>query len=321
MSVIVLLAVPLLLAAVVATVAVLVVALTRPAPAPSEAAAAARRHGATVAVAAWLALLVTPLVVLPGLRAIGTVDPGLLAGLAAGVAPTTAGLAALGVHALGERAWPRPTGTVRRAHLTPRRARDVVPVWLGGLTAVWCVALLVVLVTAARTATPDGRRINRVDGAMVSTASPYPGWSYGLPIALGTALLVVATALVLRQVASRPAVVDADPAYDAASRRLSGHRVLRGTQLVLAATLAAVLWVAGQALGRVDLPGEAVTCVVLALVVGGTGLVAAVVPAAPATPAGTHDAHAATGAVRAAADVTPGPAPHLGSTRPPAPPR
>lgn len=311
MSVIVLLAVPLLLTAVLATVIVLVVALTRPAPAPSEAAAAARRHGGVVAAAAGLALVLTPLLLVPGLRAIGGVSPGLLEGLAAGLVPSAAGLAALAVHTLGERAWPRPTGTVRRAHLTPRRARDVVPVWLGGLTVVWSVALLVVLVAAGRSATPDGRRINRVDGAMVSTASPYPGWFYGLPILVGAILLVGATALVLRQVARRPAVLDADPAYDAASRRLSGHRVLRGTQLVLAATLAAVLWVAGQALGRVDLPGAAVTCVVLALVVGGTGLVAALVPAPPALPAGADGAHGPLGTPRAGG--APGSAPHSGS--------
>jgi hypothetical protein len=285
MSVIVLLVLPLIMAAVLAVVVLVVVALTRSAPAPSEAAAAARRHGGVVAAAAWLALVATPVLLLPALRGIGTISPGLLEGLATGLLPSAAGLAALGVHALGERAWPRPTGTVRRAHLTPRRARDVVPVWLGRLTAAWGVVLMVVLVALGATATPDGRRITRVQDAMVSTASPYPGWFYGAPIAIGTLLLLAATALVLRQVARRPAVVDADPEYDAASRRLSGHRVLRGSQLVVALTLAAVLWVAGGALGRVDLTGAAITSLVLAVAVGLTGLFATLVPAAPATPA------------------------------------
>jgi hypothetical protein len=54
-------------------------------------------------------------------------------------------------------------------------------------------------------------------------------------------------------VAHRPAVVDADPAYDDASRRLSAHRVLRGVQLGLALSLAGVLWWTAAACINVEL--------------------------------------------------------------------
>ena len=42
-----------------------------------------------------------------------------------GVIPFAAGIAFLGVHAIGERTWPRPTGSIRRAALVARSARDV----------------------------------------------------------------------------------------------------------------------------------------------------------------------------------------------------
>jgi hypothetical protein len=83
-------------------------------------------------------------------------------------------------------------------------------------------------------------------------------------------------------------VIDADPAYDAASRRLSAHRVLRGAQLLLAGTLAGVLVVTGVGVLMVDADssgiGIAVSC--LGGLVGVTGVGLAIVPARPAVPAG-----------------------------------
>src|SRR5665811_2059578 len=88
-------------------------------------------------------------------------------------------------------------------------------------------------------------------------------------------------------VARRPAVIDADPDYDAASRRLSAHRVLRGTQLLLAGSLAGVLVVSGIGVLMVDADsssiGNAASLLGYAIAVVGVGL--AIVPARPAAPA------------------------------------
>lgn len=268
-------------AAVVLVVVLLVQSSRRPAPAPSEAAEAARRHGVTVNAIAWVvAVLASPVaiggVALPFfLRTGGT---GLYAGIISGVYPTALGLLFLAVHAVGERTWPRPTGTIRRAALSPRQ--DVAPRWLLLATWSWAGALAITLTVGGITAT-GGRSLHRITGAgSTSAASPYPGWFYGVPLLVATAVLLVATYGVLRLVARRPAVVDADPQYDAASRRLSGHRVLRGVQLVLALTLAGVLFLAGNAVRGVGLDGVGAAMTLLAL---GVTLAATALAAVPGT--------------------------------------
>lgn len=274
------------LLALLAAVVVVVVAVTRrPLPAPSEAADAARRHALGVNIAAWAALAVLPgvigLVAVPLFRLTGA---SLYAGVVTGLYPATAGLLFLGVHAIGERTWPRPTGAVRRAHLSPRDAQRG-PRWLRRLTWAWAGLLLVTLVAAGATSS-NGRAVSVAYATNgVQTASPYPGWFYGVPLLVAAALVLVATEGVLRLISRRPAVVDADPAYDAASRRLSAHRALRGTQLVLALTEAGVLGIAGAALSSVDRGALGGVIGGLGLLIGLAGFVAAVLPAQPAVQA------------------------------------
>ncbi|GGC09698.1 hypothetical protein [Cellulomonas carbonis] len=278
------LAVPLVaLVVLVVVAAVLVVGLARrPAPAPSQAAEVARRHGRNVHVAAWIAAVVVPPVVSSAAPvALQTGSRPLLGGVLVGLAPAVAGSAFLAAHLVGERTWPRPTGTVRRAALEHRRVVDVVPRPLLRVTAAWTVGLALVLVAAGLTAADDGRSVVRTVGSSTSGASPYPGWFYGVPLLVATAVVVVLTAITLRVVTQRPAVVDADPTYDAASRRLSGHRVLRGTQLVLALTLAGVLFFAGNALRGVELVGFGAGTTIAGVLVALTGAALALVPAAP----------------------------------------
>ena len=287
MSVLVLFIAGLPLLALLAAVVVVVVTVTRrPLPAPSEAADAARRHALGVNIAAWLVLTVFPLFVapiaIPLFRATG--GAGLYAGVVTGLWPATAGLLFLAVHAIGERTWPRPTGAVRRAHLSPRDAQRG-PRWLRRLTWTWAGLLLVTLIAAGATSS-NGRAVSVAYATnAVQTASPYPGWFYGVPLLVAAALVLVATEGVLRLISRRPAVVDADPAYDAASRRLSAHRALRGTQLVLALTGAGVLGVMGVVLSNVDRGALGGALGGLAALVGLTGLVAAVAPAQPAVQA------------------------------------
>lgn len=290
MSSVFFLLVPLLAAALVAAVVAAVVhaAGRRPDPAPSEAAEAARRHGVAVNVLAWVAavalgpVVLTPFVVL--LARTGTVDGPTGNAVLAGLLPAGVGLVFLGVHALGERTWPRPTGTLRRATLVPRG--DVAPPWLRRVTWAWGAALAVVLIATGLTAVEGRRfRVSADAGLSELTVGPYPGWDFGVPLLLAAVVLVACAEGTLRLVARRPAVVDADPAYDAASRRLSAHRVLRGAQLVLGWMLAGVLVVAGGALVNAQYMSIGGPLVAVGYVLAVAVLCLALVPARPAVPA------------------------------------
>jgi hypothetical protein len=169
--------------------------------------------------------------------------------------------------------WPRPSGPLRRAPLTPRTVRTVAPVGLRRLTWVWAGGLAMMLV-ACGLASGNGRDIERVwDAASSGAAGPSPGWFYGGPLLVATAVVVVATEVALLLVTRRPAVTDTAPADDLALRTVSARRVLRGAQLVLAWTLAGVLLVAGTALrsvGTIEVDGVGRTSG--GLVAGGTAL-------------------------------------------------
>ena len=230
---------------VVGAVALAVRLYRRPDPAPSEATEAARRHALGVNAAAWTAL--GALAMLTGITLRGLLQLALGAAMS-GVIPFAAGIAFLGVHAIGERTWPRPTGSIRRAALVARSARDVAPVWLHRVTWVWGAALGVALVAMGETAV-QGRWFAHSDSLGATYVTwPYPGWGYGISLLVTAAAILAATEGVLRLVARRPAVVDADPDYDAASRRLSAQRVLRGAQLVLSSCLGVVLIIGGDAI-------------------------------------------------------------------------
>ncbi|WP_225752967.1 hypothetical protein [Actinotalea sp. Marseille-Q4924] len=274
--------------AVVVTAVVLLVTADRT-PDPSRAAAGARRHAAVVSALAWVALLLG-LLVGPSLAA--AVD-GVQQGVALGLVPGLAGVLFVAVHLVGELTWPRPTGTVRRADLARRGVGDVAPRHLRRVLWAWAATVAVVGVAGGVAAT-GGRQVSRVvdDGAM--SAGPFPGWFYGLPLLVACVVVLAATEGVLRVVASRSAVVDAQPRWDVALRRLSAHRVLRGAQLVVGLTAAGMLLFAGTALRSVGtaVVGDSGTslghmaagtaAVVLAVVVGLTAVVVAALPAVPA---------------------------------------
>nr|WP_297428808.1 hypothetical protein [uncultured Actinotalea sp.] len=258
------------------------------------AAEASRRHGAVVAGVAWglaavlpqgVALLVGPLLVLlPGLLHGGPGSAPPYGALLVGLAPAVPGLTYLTVHAVGERTWPRPQGPVRRASLAPRPTARLAPRRLLVVTAGWSAALAVALLVCAVVA-QDGQRLVTTVGASIRTAGPFPGAFYGLPLAAGVALVLLATAAVLRRIARRPPVLEDDPAYDDAARRLSAHRVLRGTQLVVGWSLAGVVVVAGVALHDVGLAGAAAGLLGLGSAVALAALAVAVTPGRSPVPA------------------------------------
>ena len=109
-------------------VAAIVTMARRAQPAPTTVATyeAARGHALRTTVLAWVAAVAVGLVLIPLAPALVTRTrpiPGLIPALV----PTTVGLVLVGVHAVGEVTWPRPTGAVRSATLTPRTVADIAP--------------------------------------------------------------------------------------------------------------------------------------------------------------------------------------------------
>ena len=263
----------------------------RPVPAPSEAAEAARRHGVLVSLTAWLLpSLVGTFLLLPisalVLRWGGIDGPATSNALLAGLYPGLFGLGYLGVHAVGERTWPRPAGPVRRAALAHRQVSDVAPSWLRRTVHGLAGAAVAVLVVCGATGAEDGRSIETSgfsgDPFATRSASPYPGWDFAVPLLIAVVLVGLAVEGVLRLVARQPAIVDADPSYDAASRRLSAHRALRGAALVIGCSLAGVLVVAGTALQGVELRPLGAVAATLGVLVGLGALAVTAIPAPPA---------------------------------------
>lgn len=264
----------------------------------AETAVAARRHAGVVSALAWgIALTAPPLVLAPTALQVmrATRASSLTVGVLTGLAPASAGLLFLGVHLIGELSWPRPTGTLRRAALIRRTLGDIVPRRLGAVTLTWAALLTITLVSCGIVAT-DGRSVTRTWPGGSSTASPFPGWFYGLPLLLATLVILVGTRAVLRLIAARPAVMDTQPAWDLSLRRLSAHRVLRGVQLVIGATTSGVLAVTSSAVisigrsGGTDpatasgpLAAVGVALGVLAALVGVASIAIALVPGQPAS--------------------------------------
>jgi len=202
-------------------------------PLPSEAAARANRH-ATLTSAVGVVALVVALAWLVAATEIGIVyvrDGRVLATL-----PAVAGACLLAAQALGNVTWPRPTGTHREAALASRTVADVVPASQRRRVWGWAATALGLLVVFGMVA----------DGPRSLTSSPgaspgYPGWYYGVPMAVAVIALVAGTEAVLRLITNRPAVVGVSTAWDLHLRRRSATSVTRGIQLVLAITVAGTL--------------------------------------------------------------------------------
>lgn len=215
---------------------------------PSQAARRANRH-ATLASLVGVALLLVVLFWLAVASLFGAWGSG---GRVLALLPILAGACLLAAQAVGQLTWPRPSGSHREAELTPRTVGDVAPTWPRRLVLVWAVASLVLLGVFALVA--DGpRSLTRPAGAYMESIGPYPGWYYGVPMALAVVATVGATELVLRLVAGRSAVAGVSAGWDLHLRRRSAAHVTRGIQFVLGVTVAGILVVAGQAhltLGR-----------------------------------------------------------------------
>lgn len=213
----------------------------------SPAAGRARRHGLTTGgVAVTLGVTAAVAVGLGGSAAPWTPGVSLV------LAPLVFGCVHAAVLGLGEHLWPRPRGDVRTAVAT-RRTLPAGSRWL--LRALGAVTLLVVVTCAVgwTTAGGDGRSLTvaletpvGLDGAVgPSTTGPYPGVVFVLPALIGTASLLLLTALALRAALQRSAVPGGQD-DELTLRHASVHRVLRGSTVALLALLAG-LWVVGGA--------------------------------------------------------------------------
>jgi hypothetical protein len=263
--------------------------LRRSPPSRERAVAAARRHAGLGSVAALVAGGAGALWV--GATRLDGVGPGSL-GVTALLVPVAFGVVHTAVLGLAELTWPRPEGTVRRARLERRGLLDAAPRRLVRTTVGAAAAAAATIVLGGALAAPDGRSLLVEAPPVRSTASPFPGLFYGRPAALGLLLLAAVTAAALWIVATRPAVATEDERAEAALRRASVHRVLRGAAAATLVVTGGLLGAAGSTLWSVSTATGQQVLAVLGVGVGGCGftaLLAGVVVAcvrAPEVPAG-----------------------------------
>lgn len=256
---------PVVLAVLASTiVAIVLISTARPDGSLVSTVAAARRHSVGFGVLAVLAGLAA---------AVLSVNGPLRANLGIVLAPTIAALAHTAVLAVGELTWPRPKGAVRRAALLPRTADDVAPRRLRLLLRAATGLTVAVAGAGWLLAAEDGRSISRVaeeaGGSLLgNAASPFPGPVYGVPAVVGVVLVLAVAEAVLRLIATRPAVVDADPPSERALRRASAHRVLRGALSATLFTVGGLLFFGGTSAARIDLPGVLHAGAVLSAIAG-----------------------------------------------------
>ncbi|NEK87409.1 hypothetical protein GCU60_16845 [Blastococcus saxobsidens] len=251
---------------------------------------AARRHAAlTAATARTLGLV----------AAVGTAVTGAFsdgragaAGLTVLLVPVVYAVVHTVVLAVGELTWPRPAGDVRRAGLVRRGLLDAAPRRLLRPAVGAAAVAALVLVAGGLLGGPDGRSFtytvgNGGEGTLSQSASPFPGWFYGLPTAAGLSVVAALAVAALWVVATRPAVVTDDARIEQALRRASAHRVLQGALAALLFDTGGLLFVSGTAMPDIG-PAWLGALAVVLMVVGAAMVLASAVAAflpAPRVPA------------------------------------
>jgi hypothetical protein len=263
----------LLVVALAAAVTVGAVVVRRVPPSAEATVATARRHASGTALAAVLLAAAAALVA--GATSPFTGDGPAALGTSALLVPVTFGVVHTAVLTLGELTWPRPQGRLRHARLVRRSLLDAAPRWLVRLAGGTIAGTVVTLGLGALLAADDGRSValSNTDGLQTAAASPFPGWTYGAPAALGLLVLTVLTLGALRVVATRAAVVTSDERAEAALRRASAHRVLRGAVGSALVTTSGLVLVAGMATRNVADTIGPQPLVALGVLLAGCGLV------------------------------------------------
>lgn len=165
--------------------------------------------------------------------------------------PAVAGLVGVVVAGFSEGLWRARPGPAREASLRIRGGSGIEPdrgLWRRYLLGLGVSAALVVV--GGVTAAADGASVVRTWTTGAASNGPYPGWTYGVPIAVALVLLAAATWWALRQVDARP-VLDVDqPALDRALRTGSRVRVLRFAAGGTVLTAAGLSLTAGSSLAQ-----------------------------------------------------------------------
>lgn len=293
------LVVPLLLLVGMAAVILVVLAATRrPDHQLTGEVAAARRHGVVTSVLAIAFMFLVPAALWPVLSQV------MGGGVLLGVLPLLGAIGAQSVLLLGERTWPRPSGTTRTALVLPRSPAMFLRGGWARLTVGSVAALGVVIATGRYLGRNDnGHSLHTIDyapdGAMTERmASPFPGWDYGLPQTVALLVVLAMLVLVLRATTARPAVVTADAVTDLLLRRASAARTYRVASFAALLTLAGDLFFAGTAMQRIytdggDLAGKLAVLLAVTAALGALAVLLVPaprlprdVPAPPAVPVG-----------------------------------
>lgn len=177
------------------------------------------------------------------------------------LAPAVLGLFVVAGVGLGEAVVrpQRPTGP-RTASLAPRRVANYLPRVLttaaGGIT----VLHLATLALTTATASPDdmghpGRQVAARCGNMGSSAGPYPGSFYSVPLILLLLVIGMTTTAALTAVIRRPRGFAPEEVGDEVLRQRSTTRVVAAAGAAVAASHVGIAYFAGMALLRMDCQG------------------------------------------------------------------
>lgn len=127
-------------------------------------------------------------------------------GVGATLAPALAGVGGLVLYAVTPP--PKDTGTQMRysASLRPRTPWSIAPSpALVPLSVMLILQISLLIFTGATSSVDERGRFRAITfaaDAYSSTASPYPGWFYAVPLLIGTVLLAIATWIALRRIAT-----------------------------------------------------------------------------------------------------------------------
>jgi hypothetical protein len=164
------------------------------------------------------------------------------------VAPMLAATGAVVVVAIAPTATLHEPDGQRAAELAPRRPWDFGARWMFVLSAVLLLALVAVFVMLGLSADDDGRSVTRVTELTSTSASPYPGFFYGMPLLIVTVVEAIVTGVALARIASAPRpTAEQLRSADDVLRRVSTGLVLKLASAAAAATLGVVLVLAGNA--------------------------------------------------------------------------
>lgn len=201
-------------------------------------------------------------------------------GLPAAVAPALAGVAGILLYAIS----PAPSAGARGQHQLPAqvwRAGRFAPRDVVTLLAVGAGQTVLLVVTGLTSSTDEMGLYRNISFSSQagSTAGPYPGWYYAVPLLVATFLLVAVTLLALHRIANAPSsaggnLVRADPYLRVVSSKIVAKIALCALFLQIAGVTQVAASTISSALARTSKPWYAFAALLMLL--AAAALVAAV---------------------------------------------